>query len=209
MSEDISAQVRVGGTIILVAALLAVVLNLMVVAQNVLSAGMSTLQSGTQQIAMQEFEAFNQKTKTGTEVKSAMTLYLNRDIAIMVKPRTLTTADTAYCYGAQVITTVGQVQGSDTDQGASGTYVVSTSGSTPTTTLADGAKVGTYYLGSFCNDTGAVANGTNTWSIGHFYDTQGTVTNGDPEAILDSGRFQSTLMKDVNGAIIGIYFEQQ
>ena len=45
MSEDISSQVRLGATIILVAALIAAVLSLMVVAQSVLSSGLSTLQA--------------------------------------------------------------------------------------------------------------------------------------------------------------------
>lgn len=85
MSEDVSSQVRLGATIILVAALIAAVLSLMVVAQTILANGMSTLQTGASQISAQEFDKYNNKKISGTEVKSAMSLYAGRDLALVVR----------------------------------------------------------------------------------------------------------------------------
>ena len=56
MAEDISAQARTGVTVMALAALVAVVLNIMVIAQSIVSTGMSTLQSGVDAIKMQEYE---------------------------------------------------------------------------------------------------------------------------------------------------------
>ena len=170
MSEDVSAQVRVGCTIILVAALVAAVLNLMVVAQSILSSGMSTLQAGTERVAVQEFENYNMKKRTGTEVKSAMTLYMNRDIAICVK--TLA-GDKVNQYGAQLDTTEFKV--------------------------ADGK---TYIQAEYKTDT-------TTGAIEFNGDISGTVTKSNTkEFIVESKRFNSTLIKNSLGDIVGIYFEQ-
>ena len=43
MGEDVSSQIRTGITVILVAALITAVLNLMVVAQNIMANGLGTL----------------------------------------------------------------------------------------------------------------------------------------------------------------------
>ena len=72
MSEDISGMIRVGVTIILVATLVAVVLNLAVIGQSTLNSGMSNLQAGVTQISQQEFQNYNQRTITGTEVQSVV-----------------------------------------------------------------------------------------------------------------------------------------
>lgn len=55
MSEDVSATMRVGITVILVAALVAVVLNLMVMSNSLLNNGQTTLQSGIDSVSAQEF----------------------------------------------------------------------------------------------------------------------------------------------------------
>ena len=87
MSEDVSATMRVGVTVILVAALVATVLNLMVMSQSILSNGQSTLQSGIDQVSQQEFEAYNNKKVSGTLVQTAISLYQGRDIAIVVQTK--------------------------------------------------------------------------------------------------------------------------
>ena len=85
MSEDVSSQVRLGATIILVAALIAAVLSLMVVAQTILSNGLSTLQAGVDQISTQEYEKYNGKKLSGTDVKAALSLYSGKDVCIIIR----------------------------------------------------------------------------------------------------------------------------
>ena len=46
---------------------------------------MSTLQTGTAQISAQEFDKYNNKKVSGTEVNSAISLYSGRDLALVVR----------------------------------------------------------------------------------------------------------------------------
>ena len=93
MSEDVSATMRVGITVILVAALVATVLNLMVMSNSLLSGGQSTLQSGIDSVSQQEFAGFNNVRVTGTQVQTALNLFQGRDIAILVQTKALKNLD--------------------------------------------------------------------------------------------------------------------
>lgn len=89
MSEDVSATMRVGITVILVAALVAVVLNLMVMSNSLLSGGQTTLQSGVDSVSQQEFAAYNNTKVSGTQVNTALSLFQGRDVAILIQTKAL------------------------------------------------------------------------------------------------------------------------
>ena len=89
MSEDVSATMRVGITVILVAALVAVVLNLMVMSNSLLSGGQTTLQSGVDSVSQQEYAAYNNTKVSGTQVNTALSLFQGRDVAILIQTKAL------------------------------------------------------------------------------------------------------------------------
>ena len=89
MSEDVSAIMRVGITVILVAALVATVLNLMVMSNSLLSGGQTTLQSGIDSVSTQEFASFDNTKVSGTQVTTALSLFQGRDIAIIIQTKAL------------------------------------------------------------------------------------------------------------------------
>lgn len=89
MSEDVSATMRVGITVILVAALVATVLNLMVMSNSILSNGQTTLQSGIDSVSEQEFATYDNKKVSGTQVATALSLFQGRDVAILVETTSL------------------------------------------------------------------------------------------------------------------------
>ena len=70
MSEDVSATMRVGITVILVAALVATVLNLMVMSNSLLSGGQTTLQSGIDSVSTQEFASYDNTKVSGIVCKT-------------------------------------------------------------------------------------------------------------------------------------------
>lgn len=109
MSEDVSATMRVGITVILVAALVAVVLNLMVMSNSLLSNGQTTLQSGIDSVSAQEFAVYDNAKVSGTQVATAMNLFSGRDVAIVIQTKAFrennsfsgtNTIGTALNYGA-------------------------------------------------------------------------------------------------------------
>lgn len=89
MSEDVSATMRVGITVILVAALVAVVLNLMVMSNSLLSNGQTTLQSGIDSVSAQEFNPYDNTKVSGTQVSTALSLFQGRDVAILIQTKAL------------------------------------------------------------------------------------------------------------------------
>ena len=93
MSEDVSATMRVGITVILVAALVATVLNLMVMSSSLLGGGQTTLQSGIDSVSTQEFAPYDNTKVSGTQVATALSLFQGRDVAILIQTKAFAEAE--------------------------------------------------------------------------------------------------------------------
>lgn len=230
MSEDVSATMRVGITVILVAALVATVLNLMVMSNSLLNNGQTTLQSGIDSVSEQEFATYDNAKVSGTQVSTALSLFQGRDIAIVVQTKALRSTlgnDTAVNYGA-LLTSDGE---SSTD-GNKPKMMLDTSKTTKPTGVDNYGSVNTNLISDVCAtavivkvDDQSRTTGTSVYrlsgashltgnlhntsgSIDFNYDTINTTTLGNAAYILSSARFSSTLIKDQTGSIIGIYFKQ-
>lgn len=221
MSEDVSATMRVGITVILVAALVATVLNLMVMSNSLLSGGQTTLQSGIDSVSTQEFASYDNTKVSGTQVSTALSLFQGRDVAILVQTKAFAEAadggaDKAINYGA-ILTRDGK-SSSPNNMPAKQTYASNTS----STYLTPQAK--TAYIVTFSDTDTDAANtaivrkaGAANYE-GHLhnsnglvdssYDIIGTTELGNSAYLLSSSRFSSVLIKDPTGSIIGIFFKQ-
>lgn len=190
MTEDINSQIRMGIGVIVVSALIAAGLNLLVVAQSVLSSGLSTLTSGVDQVGLQEFEKYNQKKISGTEVKSAISLYQGRDVALCTRTSScikgVTGAPWCYVYGSLLTT-------SAIDAGNDSGLVYSCSSAMVRNTGDS------FYTAALQSENGIIAYNGNT---------KGVTQADDTERILDTGRYRTELIKDSTGAIIGMLFTQ-
>ena len=170
MSEDVSATMRVGITVILVAALVATVLNLMVMSNSILSNGQTTLQSGVDSVSTQEFSTYNNTKVSGTQVSTALSLFQGRDVGIIIQPTashkltgTNNGATYGINYGALFTTDCAASNGTANfpaiyQYSSSGKYNIVTSGSqkvlpsaisVPTTT----AETASTFLGNYCTST--------------------------------------------------------
>lgn len=189
MSEDISATIRVGVTVILVAALVATVLNLMVISQAILANGQSTLQSGVDRVGLQEFEKYNGKKLSGTEVLAALALYEGRDMAIVVRTNSCINNESgapwAWNYNSILEDTTKETR---------------PSGDVYKVTTALTQKAGNnFYTKNLKLENGIVVSNGNR---------RGTEATGDIEFILRTARFRAMLIKDSTDTIVGICFEQ-
>lgn len=235
MSEDVSATMRVGITVILVAALVATVLNLMVMSNSLLSGGQTTLQGGIDSVSQQEFASYDNTKVSGTQVATALSLFQGRDVAIVIQTkafRELEKATTnslagsskkAINYGA-LLTSNGQPSSGNTNYPA--LYAAEAVGSiTPTGTnsniITPNAK--TAYIIDFDPNGGSGSpaikrNSGEPYYTGMLHNTNGLVDSsydiigttelGNAAYLLSSARFSSVLIKDPTGSIIGIMFEQ-
>lgn len=225
MSEDVSATMRVGITVILVAALVATVLNLMVMSNSLLSGGQTTLQSGIDSVSTQEFASYDNTKVSGTQVTTALAMFQGRDVAIIIQTKAFAAIDDdhknkAINYGA-IVTNDGKASegtapnGNMPEQQKEGTSLAANI----ITTQAKTAYVVTF------NEDGGTANTDAIWRdagkpnytaylhnsngmVDSSYDTIGTTELGNAAFILSSARFSSVLIKDPTGSIIGIFFKQ-
>lgn len=265
MSEDVSATMRVGITVILVAALVATVLNLMVMSNSLLSGGQTTLQSGIDSVSQQEFASYNNTKVSGTQVNTALSLFQGRDVAILIQTKTFkenvcpgASQGQGYFmnYGAILsANTTSSIQPAgwraSSQAGATGgtwtktelskagsnlpavfaLQTTESNASTPITASISGSTVGNYYVACVGNPKGSGTQDTNDKNMGQatqkpgapnfeglLWDSNGVVntnsniigcsTLGNPQYLLSSARFQSILIKDSTGSIIGIAFYQ-
>jgi len=189
MNEDLSATIRIGVTVVLVAALVSTVLSLMVVAQTMLTSGQGTLQSGVDRVSLQQFEVYNGGSQSGTDVRAAISLYSSQDIAILVNTKAMTSDTTYYNFNSLL---AGSSKNSETVAGVSVDIYTITK---PATVTGQPHVVGT-----LDTENGIVKfNG----------DTKVVTAKGANGYILDSARFNSQLIKDSNDLIVGIMFTQR
>lgn len=226
MSEDVSATMRVGITVILVAALVATVLNLMVMSNSLLSNGQTTLQSGIDSVSTQEFASYDNTKVSGTQVATALSLFQGRDVAIVIQTKAfaaLGKTDTAepYKYKAinygAILTSDGNSSNGNTNMvtkivdktNEHGNFITAQAKTAYVINFSEGTK-GTndsiwrnegaaFYTGYLHNSNGLVDSA---------YDIIGTTELGNAAYLLSSSRFSSVLIKDPTGSIIGILFKQ-
>lgn len=220
MSEDVSATMRVGITVILVAALVATVLNLMVMSNSLLSGGQTTLQSGIDSVSTQEFATYDNTKVSGTQVATALSMFQGRDVAIVIQTKAFAAIDTAHetkaiNYGA-ILTSDGQSSSSSnlpakvtTNTGDGVNIITSQAKTAYVIKFTDGANAGGASLwreSGSPNYTGYLHNSNGL--VDSCYDTIGTTELGNAAYLLSSSRFSSVLIKDPTGSIIGIFFKQ-
>lgn len=219
MSEDVSATMRVGITVILVAALVATVLNLMVMSNSLLSGGQTTLQSGIDSVSTQEFASYDNTKVSGTQVSTALSLFQGRDVAILIQTKAFAEAadggaDKAINYGA-ILTKDGK-SSTTSNMPAKQTYASGTSSTylTPQAKTAyvvnfsdtDAANTAIVRKAGAANYEGYLHNSNGL--VDSSYDIIGTTELGNSAYLLSSSRFSSVLIKDPTGSIIGIFFKQ-
>lgn len=217
MSEDVSATMRVGITVILVAALVATVLNLMVMSNSLLSGGQTTLQSGIDSVSTQEFASYDNTKVSGTQVATALSLFQGRDVAIVIQTKALADLGTqwkerALNYGA-LITKNGNASNGNSN-------MPDEVPNTETNIITAQAK--TAYYVTFKEETASNVGLSRMNGQPHYtaylhntsglvdscYDTIGTTELGNAAYLLSSARFSSVLIKDPTGSIVGIFFKQ-
>lgn len=221
MSEDVSATMRVGITVILVAALVATVLNLMVMSNSLLSGGQTTLQSGIDSVSTQEFATYDNTKVSGTQVATALSMFQGRDVAIVIQTKAFATIDTAHetkaiNYGA-ILTSDGgsseagnmpkKITSAADDDGKN--IITSQAKTAYVIKFTDGAnelKASLWRESGSPNYTGYLHNSNGL--VDSCYDTIGTTELGNAAYLLSSSRFSSVLIKDPTGSIIGIFFKQ-
>lgn len=211
MGTDISEGAKVGIILIILCALIAIVFSLLTIMKNITSSGSQSLQNGLDQLGDSEFQAYDQKVVSGTDVAAAIKIFEGRPVAFVI----YTTADQkadqiAHLYGAMLTVNGGNGDGvvaehAGTNAGKYYPVKVDTSDADEPVTAPPEAI--TKYSGNsywtaalFTNKAGVVEYNMNTKPI--------SVT-GKRTYVRSSAKFMAELIKDPTGTKIGVMFTQQ
>lgn len=210
MGTDISEGAKVGIILIILCALIAIVFSLLTMMKNITSSGSQSLQNGLDQLGDSEFQAYDQKVVSGTDVAAAIKIFEGRPVAFVINTTADQKADqTAHLYGAKLTVTGGNGDGEAGDAGTNAgkcysVKVATSDAKEPATAPTDAV---TKYSGNsywtaalFTNDAGVVEYNMNTKPI--------SVT-GKRTYVRSSARFMAELIKDPTGTKIGVMFTQQ
>lgn len=220
MGTDISEGAKVGIILIILCALIAIVFSLLTMMKNITSSGSQSLQNGLDQLSDSEFQNYDQKTVSGTDVAAAIKIFEGRPVSFVVVTRADlgggeidSAGKTGHLYGANLAeraNTAGTAGGSN----AGDTYdckvalssAAESSHPTPAGNSFTGAGIvkyegNAYYTGTlFTNNAGSVTYNMNVRPL--------SVT-GMNTYVRPSAKFLAELIKDKTGTKIGVCFVQQ
>ena len=199
MVAEVSEMTKTGATIMLVAALLAIILNIMAMSTSILNSGQNALQSGTDSIAGTQYAPYDNKKVTGAMVITALNTFQGQDVAICVQTNAIRKT-----LGKDAYINYGGLLAKSMESGSSPTKCTN---NTVVNTIVGEAyqiTVGTtsgqpWYEGLLFVQNGIVSVN---------YNIKGLSAAGNPQQVLAGSRYSSTLIKDVTGNIIGIVFTQ-
>lgn len=193
MGDDLSTGAKIGIGLVILCFLIAIVLALLMVVKNITNSGANQMEGGLNQMMQTTYDDYDQKIVTGTKVTSALKLFQNENMAIVVNSKHLN-ADSIYLYGMKLQGFTTKTKLDDDDNNAYGSVV------------------------TISNDTGSsfkvrddkVSYGATPESPAQFnLNTRPVDASGYPTFVRSNAKFMSYLIKDSTDTIIGIYFVKQ
>lgn len=222
MGEDLSTGAKIGITLIILCTLIAIVFSLLTMMKNITNSGASQLQGSLDQMLLTQFDDYNQKTVSGTQVVSSIKVFEGQDVAIVVRPALAvkgqvnsTSVIGGFNYGSllsgyyvddpkamsgygNIYTTTQNVTIPESKTDTNGCPVYSDSSDFSTGIYMHESL--TYYVGAFADD-GSVLVPTNT-------NTRPLEASGKCSYVRSSAKYRAMLIKDASDTIIGVCFTE-
>lgn len=217
MGEDLSTGAKIGITLIILCTLIAIVFSLLTMMKNITNSGASQLQGSLDQMLLTQFDDYNQKTVSGTQVVSSIKVFEGQDVAVVVRPALAvkgkvgeTSAIAGLNYGS--LLQGYYIKGKDPDVlpgygnayiGANDVTIEKCPEYTDSSSFDKGLymhKSQTYYVGAFADD-GSVLVPTNT-------NTRPLEASGKCTYVRSSAKYRAMLIKDASDTIIGVCFTE-
>lgn len=182
MGGDISELAKMSIAIIAIAAIMAISFSLMTIAKNITTQGQSSLQQGVDSLYESSINKYDQSVVTGALVRSTINEFSSQNYSILVGTSLDNILSDEKIKKSQLANYGAVINDSLSD------YIY----------LKDGVFI--------TNDTFKLDSKN---SIVRNNDVSTTVKKGDKNYIKDSARFNSHLLKDESGQIVGVVFLQK
>lgn len=204
MGEDISTGAKIGITLIILCALIAIVFALLTMMKNLTNQGSTQMQSGLDNMLTSQFQDYDQKVLTGTQLMSSLAIFDGQPICIVVRTTLTDNIDggKGLSYGVRIMTGTGGTYGNQTKLDSSDSMKAKTAAG-DVYLLAD--KLVKPTGKSYYEAAQDVNAGVFNWNV----NTKPMAAKGTPPYIRGSAKFLAELIKDPTEEIIGICFTQQ
>ena len=223
MEKEISSGAMLGIVLIALAAVIGLGFGVFAIAKSTANEGIVGVQDSLTQVSESTFADYDQKTVTGSQVKSFITTMNGKSYALLVGT-TAAQKGGKSANNVSVISLKGTVEGSDSTAVAFVNYgallqcgetVPGSTGETPAVIsekAVDYSAVLGLVNGVWTTPAGAsneVAFVLDTANKIQFNNqTSGLTTVGTGECVPDATKFKANLIKDTSGTIKGVVFEQ-
>jgi hypothetical protein len=220
MEKEISSGAMLGIVLIALAAIIGIGFGIFAIAKSTANDGITNVQDSLATVSDSTFDDYNQKTVTGSTVKTAITNLSGKAYAILINTQAMNAGQATTTAHTSVFTFDGQeaynssyskawvnlnallsTDGTKTNVvgaavAAKGTMTAAKITKTASLSLDSGVYKSSY---TFYTENGNVQYDTKTGSIN---------TSGDCLQITDNTKFKANLIKDDAGVIRGVVFEQ-
>lgn len=194
MGEDISSGAKIGITLIVLCSLIAIVFALLTMMKNITNTGTQQMQNGLDQMLASQFQDYDQKIITGTQVMSAMAIFDGQPVAFTIRTQASMNAGDVYCYGALI--NGAPNKGTNYEDNVSGqVYTVKNN------VLTEAKKTGANYYTLNLK----VTDGTYHMNM----NLKPCKAPGTTAYVRSSAKFMAELIHDSTGDTVGISFTQQ
>lgn len=211
MGTDISEGAKVGIILIILCALIAIVFSLLTMMKNITASGSQSLQNGLDQLSDSEFQNYDQKNVSGTDVAAAVKIFEGRPVSFVV----YTSADQkgsggkGHIYGAFLGNDNNKfgTEGNNGGSNAGKTFEIpiTVGGTDPGTGTYTGQGITKYDGDSFYTSTLYTdASG----SVQYNMNVRPMSVTGKRTYVRSSAKFLAELIKDPTGTKIGACFTQ-
>lgn len=191
MGEDISTGAKIGIILCILVFLIAIIFSLLTIVRNITNTEASQMQNGLDQMSESQFNDYDQKTVTGTQVMSALKIFEGQNVAIVIQTAQShakeATNSQGYNYGALLV----EVDGHAGKVENLGPNVLLPSG----TLVAKGGG----FVANLLNKNGSYQYNWNVRPCGQ---------SGTNTYVRSSAKFFAQLIRDSTDTIVGVTFRQ-
>lgn len=183
MEGELGSGARIAIALIVIGVIISVIFVILGFTRGTTNSGITTVQNSMDSMSLAQFDDYDQKILSGTQVTSAIKLFEGRPVASIVRTtaQIAALAGTGHNYGAQLV----------------GTTAAHVSAVMNRVTPAGATSANSFYTHDF--------TATITYNMIYLP----TTVSGSVTFIRPTAKFLAELIKDTTGTIVGVCFTQQ
>ncbi|QMV40505.1 hypothetical protein [Cohnella cholangitidis] len=190
MEGELGSGARIAIALIVIGVIISVIFVILGFTRGTTNSGITTVQNSMDSMSLAQFDDYDQKILSGTQVTSAIKLFDGRPVAMVVRTRALratptTAAAEGHNYGALLV--------GSTPSGSGDNRIFTT------VTMSKAALTNSFYTHNL------QTTGTEQYNMLIIPTTR----SGTPTFIRPTAKFMAELIQDATGTIVGICFTQQ